>query len=58
MGMGKGQALSKAGDVAGAEAAYRWAAESSPASAGGPPLAPALRALRDQNEAAACNGLA
>src|SRR5262249_927909 len=57
LGMVQGQALSKAGDLAGAESAYRRALESSRASPGGPSLAPALRALRDKNEAAACNGL-
>jgi serine/threonine protein kinase/tetratricopeptide (TPR) repeat protein len=58
LGMVQGPALSKAGDLAGAESAYRRAMESSRTSPGGPSLTPAIRALRDKNEAAACHGLA
>jgi tetratricopeptide (TPR) repeat protein len=58
LAMGQGAALRKAGDDAGAEAAYRRALQVRLASPGGSSLAPALRAHRDKNEAAACNGLA
>src|SRR5262249_21951045 len=58
LGMVQGQARSKAGDLAGAESAYRRALESSRASPVGPSRTPAIRALRDKNEAAACNALA
>ncbi len=56
--MMEGRALRQAGDDTGAEAVYRRALESSRVLPGGPSLAPALRALRDKNEAHARNGLA
>ena len=58
LGMEQGQRLSKAGDVAGAVAAFRRALDFSRALPGGALRGPALDALNDKNEAVACNALA
>ena len=56
--MNQARTLSRAGDLAGAEAAYRRALESARALPVGPSLTPAPRAHRNHNEATASNNLA
>lgn len=58
LNVAQGQTLKRAGDLAGAEAAYRRALESTQSLKGGSSRTPALEVLRNKNEAAALNDLA